>query len=101
MLASNTPPITKPCSSCGACGGSQHQFSCEPGRRIEPPAKVEKAEPAPPKRPRPRISVKPKGGTGSAIGDDKAGGGPPTAESSKGGTPGTPSGSFTGAPPRP
>ena len=35
MLASNTPPITKPCSSCGAYGGSQHQFSCEPGRRIE------------------------------------------------------------------
>ena len=79
----------------------QAQQLPEPGRRIEPPAKVEKAEPAPPKRPRPRISVKPKGGTGSAIGDDKAGGGPPTAESSKGGTPGTPSGSFTGAPPRP
>ena len=67
----------------------QAQQLPEPGRRIEP-AKVEKAEPAPPKRPRPRISVKPKGGTGSAIRDDKAGGGPPTAESSKGGTPGTP-----------
>ncbi len=34
MLAPNIPPITKPCSSCGAYGGSQHQFSCEPGRRI-------------------------------------------------------------------
>jgi len=34
MLASNIPPITKPCSSCGAYGGSQHQFSCQPGRRI-------------------------------------------------------------------
>jgi len=78
----------------------QAQQLPEPGRRIEPPAKVEKAEPAPSKK-RPRVSVKPKGGTGSAIGDDKAGGGPPTAESSKGGTPGTPSGSFTGPPPRP
>jgi len=26
---------TKPCPSCGAYGGSQHQFSCEPGRRIK------------------------------------------------------------------
>ena len=34
MLASNIPVITKPCSSCGAYGGSQHQFSCQPGRRI-------------------------------------------------------------------
>ena len=34
MLASNIPPITKPCSSCGAYGGSQRQFSCEPGHRI-------------------------------------------------------------------
>jgi hypothetical protein len=35
MLASNIPPTTKPCSSCGAYSGSQRQFSCEPGRRIE------------------------------------------------------------------
>jgi hypothetical protein len=80
---------------------AQAQPLPEPGRRIEPPAKVEKTEPAAPKKQRPRVTVKPKGGTGSAIGDDKPGGGPPTAESSKGGTPGTPSGSFTGPPPRP
>ena len=35
MLASNIPPSSKPCSSCGAYGGSQHQFSCQPGRRIK------------------------------------------------------------------
>jgi len=35
MLASNIPAITKPCSSCGAYGGSQPQFSCQPGRPIE------------------------------------------------------------------
>ena len=34
MHASNTEISTKPCSSCGAYGGSQRQFSCEPGRRI-------------------------------------------------------------------
>ena len=74
----------------------------DPGRRIDEPPKVEKeAPPEPAKKQRPRISVKPKGGTGSAIGDDKPGGGPPSAESSKGGTPGTPSGSFTGQPPKP
>jgi hypothetical protein len=70
----------------------------DPGRRLD------KAEPAQaqkkPKR-KPRISVKPKGGTGSALGDDAPGGGAPTAQPSKGGTPGTPSGSFTGPPPRP
>jgi hypothetical protein len=35
MLASNIPVITKPCSSCGAYGGSQRQSSCQPGRRIK------------------------------------------------------------------
>jgi len=54
-----------------------------------------KPPPLPPK-PRPRISLKPKGGTGSNVGDDAPGGGGTTAEPSKGGTPGTPSGSFTG-----
>jgi hypothetical protein len=34
MLTSNIAVITKPCSSCGAYGGSQCQFSCQPGRRI-------------------------------------------------------------------
>lgn len=63
----------------------------EPGKRND---KLD--APQPPKKPRPRVSVKPKGGTGSAVGDDAPGGGPPTAEPSKGGTPGTPSGSFTG-----
>ena len=71
----------------------------DPGRRVD------KAEPQQPeKKPqhkRPRISLKPKGGTGSAVGDDAPGGGAPTAQPSKGGTPGTPSGSFTGPPTRP
>jgi len=84
---------------------AQAQPLPDPGRRIEPPPatgnEASKAEPQSPKKLRPRVSVKPKGGTGSAIGDDKPGGGPPSAESSKGGTPGTPSGSFTGQPPRP
>jgi len=35
MLAANIPVITKPCSSCGAYGGSQRQSSCQPGRRIK------------------------------------------------------------------
>jgi hypothetical protein len=35
MHASTTVVSTKPCSSCGAYGGSQHQFSCQPGRRIK------------------------------------------------------------------
>ena len=35
MLASNIPVITKPCSSCGAYGGTQRQSSCQPGRRIK------------------------------------------------------------------
>ena len=34
MLAPNIPPITKPCSSCGAYGGSDRQFSCDPGHHI-------------------------------------------------------------------
>lgn len=80
----------------------QAQQLPDPGRRVDEPPKAEKkAQPEPAKKRRPRISVKPKGGTGSAIGDDAPGGGPPAAESSKGGTPGTPSGSFTGQPPKP
>ncbi|TMH45187.1 MAG: alpha/beta hydrolase [Betaproteobacteria bacterium] len=55
----------------------------------------------PPSKPGPRVSVKPKGGTGSNVGDDAPGGGARSAEPTKGGTPGTPSGSFTGAPPKP
>lgn len=55
----------------------------------------QQANPMPPK-PRPRVTLKPRGGTGSNIGDDASGGGPTSAPSSKGGTPGTPSGSFTG-----
>ena len=35
MLAPNIPPTTKTCSSCGAYGGSQRQFSCQPGHHIE------------------------------------------------------------------
>jgi len=70
----------------------------DPGRRVD------KAEPQPeqkkPQR-KPRISLKPKGGTGSAVGDDSPGGGAPTAQPSQGGTPGTPSGSFTGPATRP
>jgi hypothetical protein len=60
--------------------------------------KKESATPNPPlpPKPRPRVSLKPKGGTGSNVGDDAPGGGATTAEPSKGGTPGTPSGSFTG-----
>lgn len=50
---------------------------------------------------RPRVSLKPKGGTGSNVGDDASGGGGTSAQPSKGGTPGTPSGSFTGPPSRP
>jgi hypothetical protein len=53
----------------------------------------------PPPRLRPRVTLKPKGGTGSAVGDDVPGGGATSAEPSKGGTPSTPSGSFTGKPP--
>ena len=35
MLAPNIPPTTKACSSCGAYGGSQRQFGCQPGHHIE------------------------------------------------------------------
>ena len=63
-------------------------------------ADKQQSAPLPPK-PRPRISLKPKGGTGSNIGDDVPGGGATSAEPSKGGTPGTPSGSFTGPGPKP
>lgn len=78
---------------------SEAQPLPDPGRRVD------KAEPQreqkKPRKPRPPVSLKPKGGTGSAVGDDAPGGGAPTAQPSKGGTPGTPSGSFTGPPTRP
>jgi hypothetical protein len=78
--------------------GAEAQPLPDPGRRVD------KAEPPPaqkkPQR-KPRVSLKPKGGTGSAVGDNSPGGGAPTAEPSKGGTPGTPSGSFTGPSTRP
>ncbi len=60
----------------------------KPPENAEPPA-------------RPRITLKPKGGTGSNVGDDAPGGGARTSQSSKGGTPGSPSGSFTGESARP
>jgi hypothetical protein len=47
------------------------------------------------------VVLKPRGGTGSNVGDDASGGGARSAEPSKGGTVGTPSGSFTGAAPKP
>jgi hypothetical protein len=52
-------------------------------------------------KPGPRVVLKPRGGTGSHVGDDAPGGGARSAEPSKGGTAGTPSGSFTGAAPKP
>lgn len=74
----------------------------DPGKRVDKADKQEKAKGAPlPPKPRPRVSLKPKGGTGSNVGDDAPGGGATTAEPSKGGTPGTPSGSFTGPPTKP
>src|SRR3954451_11036202 len=80
---------------------AQAQPLPEPGRRLDKAEPQPSTEQKPARKPRPRVSVKPKGGTGSAVGDDAPGGGPPTAEPSKGGTPGTPSGSFTGPPVRP
>ena len=73
----------------------------EPGKRVDKAEKQETKPPALPPKPRPRVSLKPKGGTGSNVGDDAPGGGATTAEPSKGGTPGTPSGSFTGPPSKP
>jgi hypothetical protein len=64
------------------------------------PAAEKKEQKQQPKR-GPRVSLKPKGGTGSSVGDGAAGGGARSAEASKGGTPGTPSGSFTGPPSKP
>ena len=32
MLARTTDSLTTPCRSCGAYGGSQHAFTCQPGR---------------------------------------------------------------------
>ena len=64
-------------------------------------ADKDRAAKPPPEKPGPRVSVKPKGGTGSNVGDDAPGGGARSAEPTKGGTPGTPSGSFTGAPAKP
>ena len=60
-----------------------------------------KPKPDEKKKPPARVTLKPKGGTGSSVGDDAPGGGPRSAEPSKGGTPGTPSGSVTGSAPRP
>ena len=54
------------------------------------------ATPAPKPPARPRVVLKPRGGTGSNVGDDAPGGGATSGQASKGGTPGTPSGSFTG-----
>ena len=74
----------------------------DPARRDDKPATKDSAPPASvPPKPRPRISLKPRGGTGSAVGDDAPGGGATSAEPSKGGNAGTPSGSFTGPPPKP
>jgi hypothetical protein len=67
-----------------------------PDKDKEKAAAEDKAEKPPATPPKPRIRLKPKGGTGSNIGDDVPGGGGTTAEPSRGGTPGTPSGSFTG-----
>jgi hypothetical protein len=49
-----------------------------------------------PRKPRPRVTLKPQGGTGTNVGDDAAGGGATSGVTSKGGNAGTPSGSFTG-----
>jgi len=70
------------------------------GDRVEPEQKSPPPAPTPPK-PDPRIVLKPRGGTGSNVGDDAPGGGATSAEPSRGGTPGTPSGSFSGAPSKP
>jgi len=40
----------------------------------------------PPPKPAPSVSIKPRGGTGSNVGDDAPGGGARSAEPSKGGT---------------
>jgi hypothetical protein len=74
-----------------------------PAKDGEAAERQESAPPAqtPPKPPRPRVVLKPRGGTGSNVGDDASGGGARSAEPSKGGTVGTPSGSFTGAAPKP
>ena len=63
--------------------------------------KEQAAPKAPPRKPAPRVTLKPQGGSGSNVGDDAAGGGARSAEPSKGGNAGTPSGSFTGAAPKP
>jgi len=74
----------------------------DPGKRDDKPAAKDSAPPASmPPKPRPRIVLKPRGGTGAAVGDDAPGGGATNAEPSKGGNAGTPSGSFTGPPPKP
>ena len=79
--------------------GAQAQ-SLPAEKKADAAADAQQATPMPPK-PRPRVTLKPRGGTGSNIGDDASGGGPTSAPSSKGGTPGTPSGSFTGNSPKP
>jgi hypothetical protein len=73
-----------------------------PEKKGEVAEPQQSAPPAPlPPKPRPRVVVKPRGGTGSNVGDDAPGGGATSAAPSKGGTPGTPSGSFSGAPAKP
>jgi hypothetical protein len=73
-----------------------------PAKDGEAAERQESAPPAQtPPKPRPRVVLKPRGGTGSNVGDDASGGGARSAEPSKGGTVGTPSGSFTGAAPKP
>ena len=73
-----------------------------PGKSGEATEPQQSAPPAPiAPKPRPRVVLKPRGGTGSNVGDDVPGGGATSAGPSKGGTAGTPSGSFGGAPPKP
>ena len=64
-------------------------------------AEPQQSAPPAPTPPKPRVTLKPRGGTGSNVGDDAPGGGGTSAGPSKGGTPGTPSGSFSGAPSKP
>jgi hypothetical protein len=83
--------------------GCAANAQAQPLPELEPKKDDQAADKKPdseqPPKPRPRVVLKPRGGSG--IGDDAPGGGPPSAESSKGGTPGGPSGSFTGPPSKP
>ncbi|HUQ73786.1 MAG TPA: alpha/beta hydrolase [Burkholderiales bacterium] len=66
------------------------QVSMEKPPTQKAPAKAEEKD-----KPPARITLKPRGGTGSNVGDDASGGGATSGSASKGGTPGTPSGSFS------